>query len=153
MFDFFLFNSQLPSSSLPSCTLQDCGNFALICHCPQISLMARLQLAETSKAPLRQPRAVLPTPLSNCGDTMGGQERREGKSQRCAEVLAEMTWLDFAAVREQGLPLGLIFQDESVCLSAQEICSSLQIRVIRSSSLLKNFQWLLAAKRSSSQCS
>lgn len=83
-------------------------------------------------------------------DTMGGRERREGKSQRGAEVLAEMTWLDFATVREQGLPPELIFQDESVCLSAQEICSSLQIRVIRSSSLLKNFQWLFAAKRTSS---
>lgn len=37
-----------------------------------------------------------------------------------------------------------------VCLSPQEICSSLKICAIRSFSLLKNFQRLLAAKRSSS---
>lgn len=47
---------------------------------------------------------------------MGGQERKEGKFQQCADVLAELTWLDFAVVREQGLPLGLIFQDESECV-------------------------------------
>lgn len=85
--DFFLFNSQLSSSSLASSKLKGLRNFALSHHCSKTSAIHHSHLAETSIALSQDATFCLArTPVEPRGQA-GDQERRDSISHTCVPVL------------------------------------------------------------------
>lgn len=89
---FFLFNSQLFSSSIPSSTLKDFSNFALSCQCSKISVIQYSGLAETSIAPSQ---AVTVCLAQSCIEPHGQDWGPRGKGRNilcmCSNLI-ELSW-------------------------------------------------------------
>lgn len=92
---FFLFHSQLSSSSLPLSKLKDFSNFALSCHCSKISVIHYSGLAETSIALSR----AVTFCLAHSSIEPHGQDwgpRGKGRNILCmCSSLTELTWWKF----------------------------------------------------------
>lgn len=136
------------TSSLPSSKLTDFSNFALSHHCPQNLRDPPFSSGWNFYARLWGSH-ILPCPLFLRATWTGLVTNTEGKVN--STNVFKSYWvnpMEVSPLWKNEASLWDSFSRINHILSlTQEICFSFDIFFIMSSSLLKNFQWLLAAKR------
>ena len=145
---FFLLNSQLPVSSLPSSKLED-SNFTLSHHDGKIWGSLWFHLAGPSAiAPSSVALSTLPqNPMDN---RTSDQKRRRGGSQNGVQSSGATLMAVSLEWKTKASSVTHVLVWITVCLSPQETGFSSDTAFITLSSLLKHFQRLLAVERISS---